>query len=298
MRLRDRALVALLAGLAGSAAAQQLPPVVGPGGTPVAAPTSAAPTTVEGRLARIERLLDSGTLVDMVMRLDQLQAELQKLRGEVELHGHELAGIKQRQRDLYLDIDRRLRRAEVGNAAPAVTSPPAVMPPEAPPSTPEPTTTPPPVATAPPPEAGTAPPPTPAPPVVAADPAKQQLAYQAAFDLLKEGRYPEAITAFEQFLASYPGGAYSDNAQYWLGEARYVTRDFAAAVRDFKLVLAQYPGSPKVPDAMLKLGYAHYELQEWEQARSVLSELRQKYPNSTAARLAANRLERMAQEGR
>jgi tol-pal system protein YbgF len=296
MRLRDRVLVALLAGFAGSAAAQQLPPVVGPGGTPVAAPTSAAPATVEGRLARIERLLDSGTLVDMVMRLDQLQAELQKLRGEVELHGHELAGIKQRQRDLYLDIDRRLRRAEVGNAAPAATSPPAAMLPEAPPSTPA-ASTPPPVATAPPPAAATAPPP-PAPPAAAVDPAKQQLAYQAAFDLLKEGRYPEAITAFEQFLASYPGGAYSDNAQYWLGEARYVTRDFAAAARDFKLVLAQYPGSPKVPDAMLKLGYAHYELQEWQQARSVLSELRQKYPNSTAARLAANRLERMAQEGR
>jgi len=297
MRLRDRALVALLAALAGSAAAQQLPPVVGPGGTPIAAPTSAAPTTVEGRLARVERLLDSGTLVDMVMRLDQLQAELQKLRGEVELHGHELAGIKQRQRDLYLDIDRRLRRAEVGNAAPAAASPPAVMLPEAPPDTPA-TSTPPPVATVAPPEAATAPPPAPEAPATAVDPAKQQLAYQAAFDLLKEGRYPEAITAFEQFLASYPGGTYSDNAQYWLGEARYVTRDFAAAARDFKLVLAQHPGSPKVPDAMLKLGYAHYELQEWQQARSVLSELRQKYPNSTAARLAANRLERMAQEGR
>ena len=130
------------------------------------------------------------------------------------------------------------------------------------------------------------------------DPAKQQLAYQAAFDLLKEGRYPESITAFEQFLASYPGGAYADNAQYWLGEARYVTRDFTASARDFQLVLKQYPGSPKVPDAMLKLGYAQYELQQWAAARSVLTELRKKYPNSTAARLAASRLERMGQEGR
>ena len=134
-----------------------------------------------------------------------------------------------------------------------------------------------------------------APPV---DSAKQQLAYQAAFDLLKEGRYPESITAFEQFLASYPGGAYADNAQYWLGEARYVTRDFTASARDFQLVLKQYPGSPKVPDAMLKLGYAQYELKQWAAARSVLTELRKKYPNSTAARLAASRLERMSQEGR
>jgi len=77
-----------------------------------------------------------------------------------------------------------------------------------------------------------------------------------------------------------------------------VTRDFSGSARDFQLVLKQYSGSPKVPDAMLKLGYAKYELQEWAAARSVLTELRQKYPSSTAARLAASRLERMAQEGR
>jgi TolA-binding protein len=49
---------------------------------------------------------------------------------------------------------------------------------------------------------------------------------------------------------------------------------------------------------MLKLGYAHYELKDWAKSRQVLTELRQKYPSSTAARLAASRLERMAQEGR
>ncbi len=307
MRICDHALVVLLALGAGSALAQNLPPVVGPGGTPTASRVASKPTTIEGRLSRIERLLDSGTLVEMATRLDQLQNDLQKLRGDVELHGRDLDVIKQRQRDLYLDIDRRLRRAEVGNAAPAV--PPAApatpsTPPPAVPATPAPAAAVPakPPATATPVAPATATPAASAPPAAspapAVDPAKQQLAYQAAFDLLKEGRYPESITAFEQFLASYPGGAYADNAQYWLGEARYVTRDFTASARDFQLVLKQYPGSPKVPDAMLKLGYAQYELQQWAAARSVLTELRKKYPNSTAARLAASRLERMGQEGR
>ena len=311
-RVRRPLLAALLALGAGGAAAQQLPPVTGPGGAPSSPPLAGAgPTTVEGRLARIERLLDSGALVDMATRLDQLQAEVQKLRGDVEVQGRELEVMKQRQRDLYLDIDRRLRRVEVGSAAapaaPETATPPLVgLPPTAAPAAPaSPTASlPPPVATAPtPPAAPVAPAAAPAPaapalPVPAVDPAREQLAYQAAFDLLKEGRYPESIAAFEQFLVGYPAGAYSDNAQYWLGEARYVTRDFQTAVRDFNTVLQTYPASPKVPDAMLKLGYAQYELQDWAAARQVLTELRQKYPNSTAARLAASRLERMAQEGR
>ncbi len=311
MRRRERYLAALLVFCAGGAVAQQsLPPVVGPGGSPAPA---MRPTTVEGRLARVERLLDSGALVEMATRLEQLQSELQKLRGDVELHGRDLEVIKQRQRDLYLDIDRRLRRAEGGNAAPQVapSAPPpaAVTPPPAgavatTPSSATPTT-----PASPPPAGASATVPPPASPAVQATPAlppaappvdraQQQLAYQAAFDLLKEGRYPESITAFEQFLASYPAGAYSDNAQYWLGEARYVTRDFTAASRDFQLVLKQFPGSPKVPDAMLKLGYAQYELKDYATSRATLTELRQKYPSSTAARLAASRLERMAQEGR
>ena len=313
MRRRERYLAALLVFCAGGAVAQQsLPPVVGPGGSPAPA---MRPTTVEGRLARVERLLDSGALVEMATRLEQLQSELQKLRGDVELHGRDLEVIKQRQRDLYLDIDRRLRRAEVGNAAPQVT--PSATPSAQPPTGAVAATPPPPTAPAPvtpPPAGATATVPAPASPAAPATPAlppaapvpaappvdraQQQLAYQAAFDLLKEGRYPESITAFEQFLASYPAGAYSDNAQYWLGEARYVTRDFTAASRDFQLVLKQFPGSPKVPDAMLKLGYAQYELKDYATSRATLTELRQKYPSSTAARLAASRLERMAQEGR
>ncbi len=299
MHRRDLLLAALLALGAGSASAQNLPPVTGPGGSP--APVLTQPLTVEARLARVERLLDSGTLIEMATRLDQLQAELQKLRGEVEVHGRDLESIKQRQRDLYLDIDRRLRRVEVGGGAapPAAASPAVPAPPEPTVVAPSPART---VASAPPPPA-VVPAPVPAPAIASAagaqaDTQRQQLAYQAAFDLLKEGRYAESITAFEQFLASYPAGAYSDNAQYWLGEARYVTRDFTAAARDFQLVLKQFPGSPKAPDAMLKLGYAQYELGEYPAARATLTELRQKHPTATAARLAASRLERMAQEGR
>jgi len=162
MRVCDHVLVAFLALGAGGALAQNLPPVVGPGGAPTASPVVGKPTTVEGRLARIERLLDSGTLIEMATRLDQLQNDVQKL-------------------------------AEVGNAAPPVVAAPPVAPaasaPTTPPATPPPAApaAPPPVAVAPAPPPATVTPVAPVPPAAptapAVDPAKQQLAYQAAFDL-------------------------------------------------------------------------------------------------------------------
>jgi tol-pal system protein YbgF len=126
----------------------------------------------------------------------------------------------------------------------------------------------------------------------------EQSAYQSAFNVLKEGRYEEAITEFSAFLSRYPDGQYSGNAQYWLGEANYVSHRFPAAVEEFNKVLVSYPDSNKVPDAMLKLGFSYYELEDWAQTNTVLNQLIERYPDSTAAQLAQNRLHRMKLEGR
>ena len=125
-----------------------------------------------------------------------------------------------------------------------------------------------------------------------------QTDYQKAFNMLKEGRYDEAISEFKTFLSHYPNGQFSGNAQYWLGEANYVTRHFDTAVEEFNKVLVSYPDSNKVPDAMLKLGFSYYELSDWEHTNSVLNQLVQRFPDSTAAQLAQNRLHRMKIEGR
>ncbi len=60
---------------------------------------------------------------------------------------------------------------------------------------------------------------------------------------------------FQQFLQSYPQSSLADNAQYWLGESYYVTRDFQNAAAAFQTVLDRWPDSRKAPDALLKLGY-------------------------------------------
>ena len=117
-----------------------------------------------------------------------------------------------------------------------------------------------------------------------------QGAYNQAFDILKAGKYADAITAFQQFLQTYPQSSLADNAQYWLGESYYVTRDFQNAAAAFQTVLDRWPDSRKAPDALLKLGYTQAQLQHTAQARATLSSVATRYPGSDAANLAAARL--------
>ncbi|MCH7880641.1 MAG: tol-pal system protein YbgF [Proteobacteria bacterium] len=250
---------------------------------------------IEQEVQKLYRMIDNRAVLELFQKVDVLADEISQLRGEIEQQTNDLSGIKKRQRELYLDIDRRLRDLE--NRASAQT--PAVAPIDISilDSLPEPVlpgTT----GTA----AGTtgtaAPQPTTGSSQVSGTTSSEErAAYQAAFDTLKEGRYKKAKAEFKRFLNQYPGSSFAGNAQYWLGEAHYVTRRFEQGIVEFGLVLKIYPNSSKVPDAMLKLGYTYYELKQFEQAKSLLLELRKRYPKSTAFRLAGKRLDRIRKEG-
>ena len=121
----------------------------------------------------------------------------------------------------------------------------------------------------------------------------EQSVYSQAFSALKAGSYSIAITGFRDFLTSYPQSPLAENAQYWLGEAYYVTRSYDDAGTAFRTVLQKYPQSRKAPDATLKLGFTQYEQKRYADARKTLEEVTQKYPDSDAARLATDRLKRI-----
>jgi len=134
-------------------------------------------------------------------------------------------------------------------------------------------------------------------PPAAAPATGDQAAYSQALDLLKSGKYPDAIAILQQFQTSYPRSNLADNAQYWLGEAYYVSRDFQNAATAFRGVIDQWPTSRKAPDAMLKLGYSQYELKQYAAARATLADVGTRYPGSDAAKLAAERLRSMPANG-
>ncbi|MDP6694256.1 MAG: tol-pal system protein YbgF [Gammaproteobacteria bacterium] len=223
-------------------------------------------TNLEARLARLERTVNNNdSQTDMLRKIQQLQEENQALRNEIETLQFDTVRSADRQRQLYLDLDQRLQALEAGSA--------------------------PRVGAAPVPAAGdTAP--------AATGATSDQLAYQAAFDLLKQGRYEEATAGFKNFLVVYPASNLKDNAQYWLAETHYVSQDYETALEGFQEVVTGYPTSRKIPDAWLKIGYCNYEMQRWNDARQALSVVTSRFPETTAARLARQRLDMMESEGR
>lgn len=124
-----------------------------------------------------------------------------------------------------------------------------------------------------------------------------QAEYQAAFDLLKDGKYGEAATALAAFVARHPDHELAPNALYWLGEAHYVQRDYPAALAAFESLVRDYPGARKVPDALLKAGYSQQEMRQLGPARAMLTRVVEEFPDTQAADEARARLERFPAEG-
>jgi tol-pal system protein YbgF len=250
-------------------------------------PTELKLTDLEARMIRIEKIVENQSLIELANQLDQLRSETAALRGDIEQLRHDTDGTASRQRELYVDVDKRLQSLEQAERGGAAASAPAVPPPSAPAPT------------------GTAPatrPPT-APAVgaaVAAAPkpaGTDKQAYQAAFDLLQARHYDEAAKSVTQFLSGYPSSPLADNAQYWLAQAHYVQRQFNVALPEFQKLVDKYPQSAKLPDALLKVGYCQSELGHKDAARTALQQVMRQFPDTTAARLATQQLEKLSQEG-
>lgn len=253
--------------------------------------TSKRNMSADERLQRLERLVNSQGMVDLLLKLEALQKEVQQLRGDVESQTHIANDLKKRQRDLYVDIDRRLLQIERNGSISTKQNNNSVKPHSIMKS----------------PEAGNidVPVKTQSPPVKLTAPAgnrsapkpvdriKEQNAYQKAFDLLRELRYEQAIKAYRQFIRDYPNGRYAHIAQYWLSEASYAQRHFKQAIKDYQDLVTNYPNSPKLAEAMLKIGYSHKELGQNKAAQDIIEKLIRVYPNTTAAGQGQNLLKKI-----
>jgi len=249
----------------------------------------------------------SQLMVDMVIQIQQLQDEVRMLTGRIEDQSTQLENLGERQRDQYLDLDQRINALRRSSPGPIISRPadtmsggvttsgaiktsrsatlrrediPAVR---APLETPSSVT-------------ALASPDTQAR-AMATFPQAEEESYDRAFQSLKDLKYADAAEHFLSFLQQYPSSEYADNAQYWLGESYYVTRNYDIALAAFQRLVSRYPDSPKVADGLLKIGYTHYELKQWDQARAALEQVQQHYTGTTLARLAASRLRSMKLEG-
>lgn len=197
-------------------------------------------------------------------QLQQMQGEIALLRGMLEEQQNEIQRLKQEGLERYQDLDRRI----VGGASPATNESSTAGAVDA---------------------SG-----TPAPPqaTTEADPAKEKLYYEAAFDLIKAKDFDKATQAFGAFLRKYPDSQYAGNAQYWLGEVALVQGDLQAAGKAFATVSQRYPTHVKVPDSLYKLADVERRLGNTEKARGIWQQIVSQYPGTSAAQLAQQDLKR------
>ena len=272
-------------------------------------------------LAQPAQNTDDGMSSRIIIELQQMREEMRELRGLVESQSLEIEDLKRRQRDQYLDLDGRI--SDLAGAAQTSAQPDvqlgrtSAQPPIEPGSEPivsaidnRSTTT----------DVQSPPPPADLPEVRAPIDSQAEIiqldaprtagvremqppteaerqAYDQAFLALRETRYADAAEGFDRFLRDHPDSSFAPNAQYWLGEVYYVTRDFETALSQFNRLLSVYPDSSKEPDALLKIGFSHYELRQWPEARAALEQVLANNPGTNFSRLAENRLRTMRLEG-
>jgi len=247
----------------------------------VAAPAFAQRVSLADRVNALEqRAANNQGNVDLLNQVTQLRSEVQALRAQIEELQQQNEQLKQSGRNQYLDLDGRLNRLE-GSASTAPVT----------------TTAPKPAVTA-----ASAPAARDRTPAVYGDAgtlaqgADERSAYNAAFDVLKAGRYAESARLFQDFLQAYPNGAYAPNALYWLGQSYYVTGNFELALEQFQTLVGRYPTHDKATDGLLKVGLSQYSLKQYDAAERTLGEVAARYPGTQIARDAEDRLNRLQAE--
>jgi tol-pal system protein YbgF len=217
--------------------------------------------TIDERLAKVEvaatAAADRSAILEIASQLESLRGEIAKMRGQVELLANQADTAERRQKDLYLDIDTRLRKLESAREqqAAAEQKPAAQGANEVSPA--------------------------------------ETRAYQAALDQFKLGNYPLAVSAMQGFLVTYPQSKLAPNAQYWVGMAYSGQRDYKNAIAAQRQLLAAWPDDPKAPDGLLSIASSQETMGDRRSAQKTLEELIAKYPQSSAAASAKQRIAAM-----
>jgi tol-pal system protein YbgF len=219
------------------------------------------------RIGRLEESVKGLGIVDLLRQIEGLNAEIARLRGQLEILGNQNEQVQKRQRDFYLDLDSRLKRLE-GAGAPAAAAAPASVPPAA----------------------AAQPEPAAAKPPSKEEQAREVKSYDAASNLFRKNDFASAKESFQAFLKDFPQSALAPNAVYWIGICLANLKDYKGALAMQESLLTRFPQSPKAPDALLAIAAIQSEQGDSGSARNTLEDIIARYPASEAAGKARTRL--------
>lgn len=230
-------------------------------------------------------------LVDLTQRVTSLETQQRALTGQVEQLQHQMRQMEAALQKLRGDAEFRLDALEgksppmPGTATPEV-APPRQTAPQAQP--PRPAVTPPATAPAATPPAATtpAPAPTPAPSPATADAAEAR--YREGYALYTSGDYAGANKALTEFVAANPKHARASNAQFWAGRSLLAQGKTADAAKAFLAGYQQFPRGERAHNSLLWLGKSLIELKQPAAACQALDQLKTAYPDRLSGQFAAD----------
>ncbi len=198
----------------------------------------------------------SQIMAELILQVNQLQQEVRQLRGQVEEQDYRIKQLTKQQRELYLDLDRRLQ----GGAALSTSETDELSSGSAESS-------------------GTN------------SSERAQQAYNQAFTLFNEKKYPQAKSAFKSFVADYSTDPLASNAHYLLGQLHFSDKEYADAEKQFKSVYEKFPETSIKDKAMLKLAQVQELKGDKAAAKATYQQVSKLFPNTTAGRLAKAKLD-------
>ncbi len=214
-------------------------------------------TELETRIVNLEAVIKSESLNDMLNQIELLKQDVSKLRGDMETLRHLNATVEQRQKDLYQDLDGRLRKIEEKSAGGNAPTPNKVA--EIPAS------------------------------LEVRAPSDQEV-YDQASALLDGMKNKEAFQALTDFIKQFPNSALLPDAKYALANAQFNLKNYKATIGTYQKLLDQHPDFSKNPEALLGLANAQIQLALIPEAKKSLKDLIKKYPKSDVIQNAQKRL--------
>jgi len=215
---------------------------------------------IEERLDQLEQQMRNLNSAGVLSQLDELHQDMQRLQGRIEVQSHDMKILSVQIRSFYQDLDHRLsdgsnpQKKSVFKFNKNNKSGSEAI-------------------------------------TRHSDfPEKDDLVYQAAYNLLSDKNYTKAAPAMRDYIKNYPNGRFVGNAHYWLGELHLLKEQTKEAIKEFMIVVNEYQQHPKTADALLKLGVIYSQQGQHQEAINSFSKVQDLFPDSPSARLAETRL--------
>jgi TolA-binding protein len=211
--------------------------------------------TLTTRVGDLERALQNSaqSQIQLLNENERMRAEVARLRGQLEEAALATSSGTSRQKDLYLDIDKRLeeQRTTLGALEEKLKQ---------------------------------------LEPVTVQASGGEKIRFEALLAALGAQDFKAVVRLADEFENDYANSALAADVLFMKGTALYADKALRAAIAARRDLISRFPRHPTIPQAMLNLAAAQTETGNPTAARRTLEELIKAHPKSAAAAEARKRL--------